>query len=157
AAALRRGVDHPVNFPPFRQMVVPGDRVAIALDASLAGVGPILQVLDEVLRQAGVDANDVTVVTTPEGDADLAGDLPQGMVLEVHNSGDSKQLAYLATTKEGRRIYLNRRLTDADVVIPVGRLGYDPMLGYRGPWSVIFPNLSNWETSVSYRQRIPED
>lgn len=51
-------------------------------------------------------------------------------------------MAYLAATKAGRRIYVNRALTDADVVIPVGRLGYDPIMGYRGPWSVIFPELS---------------
>ena len=46
---------------------------------------------------------------------------------------------YLAATKEGRRIYLNRSVIDADVVIPVGRIGFHPIMGYRGPWSVIFP------------------
>jgi hypothetical protein len=157
AAAVRDALEHPLDFPPFRQMVVPGDRVAIALDASLTGVGPVLQVLDEILRQAGVEGRDVTVVATPEGHAGVAGSLPPSMALETHDPGDAKRLAYLATTKEGRRIYLNRRLTDADVVIPVGRLGYDPTLGYRGPWGVIFPSLSNHETRASYRRRIPED
>src|SRR5262249_28739127 len=55
--------------------------------------------------------------------------------------------------QQGRRIYLNRHLTDADVVLPVGRLGYDPILGYRGPWSALFPELSDRETILDYRSR----
>ena len=44
-------------------------------------------------------------------------------------------------------------LTDADVVVPVGRFGYDPDLGYRGPWSVVFPGLSDRETMRALRNR----
>ena len=43
------------------------------------------------------------------------------------------------------------------MVIPVGRLGYDPFLGHRGPWSVIFPELSERETIDAYRGRLPND
>jgi hypothetical protein len=138
-------------------MVVPGDRVAIALDASLGGVEPVLNVLDDVLRQFGVEAAEVTVVATPGGGDSLSDQLPRAMALEVHDPRAQGRVAYLATTQEGRRIYLNRHLTDADVVIPVGRLGYDPILGYRGPWSVLFPSLSDQETCASYRQRMAED
>ena len=68
--------------------------------------------------------------------------------------GIAAGLAYLAATKEGRRIYLNRLLTDADVVIPVGRLGYDPILGHRGPWSVLFPELSDRATIEAHRGQL---
>src|SRR5690606_33190636 len=61
-------------------------------------------------------------------------------------------LGYLASTKAGRRIYLNRALTEADVVVPVGALGFDPVLGYRGPWSTLFPGLSNAETQQAERR-----
>jgi lactate racemase len=66
-------------------------------------------------------------------------------------------LAYLAATKEGRRIYLNRHLTDADVVLPVGQVGFDPILGYSGPWGVIFPGLSDSETLSTHRGRFRID
>ncbi len=71
----------------------------------------------------------------------------------VHDPDDRAQIAYLASTKEGRRVYLNRLLTDADVVVPVGRLGYDPILGFRGPWSLLFPGLSDRETLRGLRDR----
>ncbi len=157
AELVRSALEHPLEFPPFRQMVVPGDRVAIALDASLGELGPVLHVLDELLRRSGVDAGDVTVVATPGGRVSLGGELPPGVAYEVHDPGDSRRLAYLATTEEGRRIYLNRKLTDADVVVPVGRLGYDPVLGYRGPWSAVFPGLSDEETAAAYRHRLAVD
>ncbi len=156
-AAVRHALEHPLDFPPVRQAVVPGDRVIIALDSSLGVVGPVLSVLVDLLCQSGVEPGDVTVVASPGNGASLPGQLPQGIGLELHDPTDQRRLAYLATTNGGRRIYLNRHVTDADVVIPVGRLGYDPVLGYRGPWSAVFPSLSNQETHASYRQWMADD
>ena len=156
-AAIRDALEHPLDFPPVRQAVVPGDRVAIALDSSLGVVGPVVSALVDLLCQSGVEPGDVTVVASPDSRASLPDQLPRGIALELHHPTDRSRLAYLATTSEGRRIYLNRHVTDADVVIPVGRLGYDPILGYRGPWSAVFPNLSNQETHASYRQGLSDD
>ncbi|MGC8642747.1 MAG: lactate racemase domain-containing protein [Isosphaeraceae bacterium] len=156
-AALRDVLEQPFEFPPVRQMVVPGDRVAIALDRSLCGVQPVLHVLGEILRESGVEAGDVSVVTSEDSRVSLDGELPPGMALVEHDPGDRSRMAYLSTTKDGRRIYLNRSITDADVVIPVGRLGYDPVLGYRGPWSVLFPGLSDQDTKAAYRHRLQSD
>ncbi len=156
-AAVRDALEQPLDFPPVRQAVVPGDRVAIALDSSLGVVGPLLSVLVDLLCQSGVEPGDVTVVASAGNRASQPDQLPRGIALELHDPTDQRRLAYLATTNEGRRIYLNRHVTDADVVIPVGRLGYDPILGYRGPWSAIFPGLSNQETRASYRQTLADD
>ncbi|WP_165224272.1 lactate racemase domain-containing protein [Aquisphaera insulae] len=157
AAAAREALDSPVELPPVGRMVVAGDRVAIAWDSSLAGATPILHGLLERLTAAGVEVDDVVVVTTPGSSRSGPLDLPAGVAQEVHDPLHQDSLAYLAATKDGRRIYLNRRLTDADVVIPVGRVGYDPILGYRGPWSTLFPALSDVETHRSYRNQLVED
>jgi nickel-dependent lactate racemase len=141
-AAIRDALDRPWEFPPLRQMLVPGDRVTIALDSTISRPRPILEVLGQTLRGSGIESEDLTVLSPLARGARLEEALPAGATLVVHDPGERSQLAYLAATKEGRRIYLNRVLSDADVVIPVGRLGYDPIMGYRGPWSVIFPELS---------------
>ncbi len=39
--ALRDALETPWEFPPLRQMIVPGDRVVIAMDSSIAHPGPI--------------------------------------------------------------------------------------------------------------------
>jgi nickel-dependent lactate racemase len=99
----------------------------------------------------------MTVVTTAGSGGLVTEELLPGIALVEHDPSERSGLAYLSTTKEGRRIYLNRHITDADVVIPVGRLGYDPVLGYRGPWSLIFPGLSDQQTKASYRAGISSD
>ena len=138
-------------------MVVPGDRVAIALDRSLNGAGPVLRVLGEILHESGVEAGDVTVVTSAGSHGPLAGSClracPSWSMIRRTGPGS---LTY-RPQKKGRRIYLNRSITDADVVIPVGRLGYDPVLGYRGPWSALFPGLSDQDTLAAYRHRLAID
>ena len=124
-SALVHGLENPRNFPPLRQAVVPGDRVVIAWDPTIGEAGPVLETLAELFKAAGVEDGDLTVLTPPRGRENLVEVLLQGTKVIVHDPDDRSQLAYLATTKQGRRVYLNRLLTDADLVVPVGRLGFD--------------------------------
>jgi hypothetical protein len=113
----------------------------------------VLDALVEVLGRAGVGPETLTVVAPS---APLTGSESEGGfggTIEVHDPDDRARIAYLASTKEGRRVYLNRSLTDADVVVPVGLLRDDPDVGYRGPWSVLFPGLSDRQTMQSLRDR----
>lgn len=61
-AAIREAIAEPCDFPPLREMIVPGDRVAIALDPSIARPQPILEEIGRVLREAGVEPEDLTVL-----------------------------------------------------------------------------------------------
>jgi len=148
--AVRTALEQPRDFPPLRQNVVPGDRVAIAFDEGIAQSRDVLGAIAQTLGEAGVGLGDITVVAPRDG-ALLETALPAGVSLVIHDPDDRGELAYLATTKLGRRVYLNRHLTDADVVVPVARLGYDPLRGYRGPWSLLFPRMSDRETLGAYR------
>jgi hypothetical protein len=151
-AAVANALEEPWDFPPVRQMIVPGDCVTIALDATLPEPEVVLEGLGEVLRGAGVEARDVTVLSTATGIARLGEGFFAGARRVVHDPSERSDLAYLAATKEGKRVYLSRALTDADVVIPVGRLGFDPITGYRGPWSVIFPESSDQAALDAHRR-----
>jgi hypothetical protein len=149
---VREVLERPSHYPPLRQNVVPGDQVVVALDLEVPEAGGVLQAVCETLVQAGVEARSITVLTAEEaGAAVRVCALPEGIAWSVHDPDDRNHLAYLASTAEGRRVYLNRLLTDADVVVPVGRLAYDAVLGYRGPWSVLFPLLSDRATQHSFR------
>jgi hypothetical protein len=148
---VRNALESPRQYPSLRQAVVPGDRVVVALDIEVPEVRAVLSAVCDTLQQAGVEAGSITVLAASGVREGLDRDLPEGVALAVHDPDNRKQLAYLSSTSEGRRIYLNRLLTDADVVVPVGRLGYDAVLGYRGPWGLIFPGLSDQETARSFR------
>lgn len=154
---VRAALEAPRDFPPLRQTVVPGDRVTIALDPAIQEPGFILGAIAEILRESGVDGENLTVLLPSARMFLPEGSMPPGAVLAVHDPTDRSQLAYLAATKEGRRIYLNRHLTDADLVLPVGPVGFDPILGYSGPWAVIFPGLSDLVTISTHQSRFRVD
>ena len=151
AEIIRAALQAPRDFPPLRQIIVPGDRVTIALDPAISEAGPLLGAISETLREAGVEAGSLTVLLSSGSLGELEQSLPQGASLAVHDPDDRGQMAYLATTKHGRRIYLNRHVTEADMVVPVGRLAFDPILGYSGPWSVLFPGLTDRESMKAHR------
>jgi nickel-dependent lactate racemase len=152
---VARALEEPQGFPPLRHAVVPGDRVVVALGADVPEARSVVGQICRVLGESGVAPGDITVLADvpPDKEDDLAGDMPPGVVFRRHDPGARTQIAYLATTTQGRRVYLNRLLTDSDIVVPVGRLAYDSVLGYRGPWGVIFPGLSDSETLQAYRAR----
>jgi lactate racemase len=154
--ALRGVLEQPSDYPALRQIVVPGDRLVIAFDQTIAPAQGVLSALIQTLDEAGVGPSSITVLA-PRDDRGLERALPSGVSLFVNDPNDRGELAYLATTKLGRRIYLNRHLTDADVVVPVARLGYDAVMGYRGPWSLLFPDMSDRETMRAYRSRPPRE
>jgi SAM-dependent methyltransferase len=61
----------------------------------------------------------------------------------VHQPADRKKLAYLATTKDERRVYLNRTAVDADQLVLLTRRGYDPRFGYAGAETALYPDLGD--------------
>jgi hypothetical protein len=147
---VRDAIERPRDYPPLRRAVVPGDTVVLALDPEVPEPSTILGAICEALFFAGVEPEGVRVIAS--GPIDLAeGELPPGVSWAVHDPADRSKIAYLASTPEGRRIYLDRDVTDADCVVPIGRLGYDPVLGYRGPWGVLFPGLSDAQTQRAER------
>src|SRR5437588_504012 len=79
------------------------------------------------------------------GSEALTAELRQVRV-EVHDPSDRKHLSYLATTRRGRRIYLNRTAVDADQLVVLARRSYDPLLGYAGSEGSLFPALSDEAT-----------
>ncbi|WZO97820.1 lactate racemase domain-containing protein [Isosphaeraceae bacterium EP7] len=145
----------PLDFPPLRHAVVPGDIVVIANDGETPCAPAVIAAACQVLFDAGVEAGSITVLCSSAPEVPLQ--LPEGVEFAVHNPDDKEQMSYLATTQEGRRVYLNRRLTDADFVLPVGRLTFDPAFGYRGPWSTLFPGMSDTETRRSFALRSSDD
>ncbi|MHC5542308.1 lactate racemase domain-containing protein, partial [Singulisphaera rosea] len=136
-------LENPRDYPALRQAVVPGDQVVIAFDAETPDAAAVLDATSRILLDSGVEASGITVLVSSGARCDTAPAIPAGATLAIHDPDDRAGLAYLATTKGERRVYLNRLATDADFVLPIGRLAYDRILGYRGPWSTLFPGLSD--------------
>lgn len=150
-AALERphGMDAPV-----RRAVTPDDRVAVVVDEAVPEVGALVGVLLEHLDTAGIPSSAVTLVVPPPGGRqDWIDDLPDAfddVHVEVHHPDDVTRLAYVATTQGGRRVYLNRTVTEADFLAVLTRRRYHPTLGPVGCELALFPALSDAETRQAF-------
>ena len=151
ASTVRQALETPVDLPSLSTCVVPGDRVVIAADPGVPELATIVSVVANVLEAAGVERADTTLLLTEvSGDAP-APILPAGIVVVFHQPDDPAELAYLAATEAGRRVHLSRLATDADFVMSIGTIARETSLGWSGPWSTLFPGLSDRETKLVYK------
>jgi nickel-dependent lactate racemase len=149
-AAVRAALEAPVGFPPLRRAVTPDDHVTIVVDERLPYLVELLVPILEHLGEAQILPEAITVLGPPGFAADnLRDQLPErfrGVRIRVHAPSDRKQLSYLATTKAGRRLYINRAAVDADQVVVLSGRGYEPRLGYSGAEGSLFPVLGDEQT-----------
>jgi len=147
---IARSLAHPVAFPPLVQAVISDDHVVLALDRYTPQAASLVAAVWVVLEDREVDPARVTVLQPvplngtplPDPRSELPEHARQAMAWKTHDP-TSDLCAYLAATSSGERIYLARELIDADIVITLGSIEYDSVLGYRGTNSVFYPGLSN--------------
>jgi nickel-dependent lactate racemase len=139
----------------LEQAVIPDDRVVIVLDRDVPLAPLIVAEVWNRLHDRGIQPESLTVLQPSDLSAAVPSDprcaLPVSVcdkvVWRVHKSLPEEEgsLHYLATTAAGERIYLAAEVLDADVIISVGRIAFDPLLGYRGTNSAFYPGLSTAE------------
>ncbi|MFO0797750.1 MAG: lactate racemase domain-containing protein [Gemmataceae bacterium] len=142
---VRAALEAPFGFEPLRRALTPDDRVAVAFDPALPAAADLLAGVLDHLRTAGIEPAAVTVISPPGAPQGWIDDLPDeyaDVTAETHDPTDEKRRAYLATTRGGRRVYLNRTLVEADAPIVLTGRGYDPLTGYAGAEAAVFPGLS---------------
>lgn len=153
-SSIRGVLATPLDFPPLEQAVIPGDHIVIALDADTPAAETILAAIWDVLALRDVEPSDVLVLqprsSQPGATADprsaLPGDVAERITWQIHDPDEAEGGQYLATSSSGERVYLAGELIAADLVIPVGPVAFDSVLGYRGTHSVLYPGLSNAES-----------
>jgi nickel-dependent lactate racemase len=154
-AAATKAIDAPLDFPPLRQAVVPGDRIVLAIAPGVPEAASIVAAIVPALLTAGAEPEDISVLRSPtdvaNGEPDPRGKLPetirQRVLLHTHESGERTELSYLAADAQGEPIYLNRRICDADLVVPIGRIQPSQVTDgkYKGErWNnTLFPEFSD--------------
>lgn len=147
-AAIRQALESPIDFPALSLAVIPDDQVVIAAETDTPGLTTIIRCICSSLVEQGVQAESITILQShvaSDPRTELPAEIQEAVQWVQHDPTDKNGLAYLASTTGGDRILLAKLLTDADVVLSVGRIGFDPVLGYRGTNSAFYPALSTTE------------
>ncbi|MEI8372531.1 MAG: lactate racemase domain-containing protein [Planctomycetota bacterium] len=167
AAMVAAALEQPLEYPPLAQTTTPGDRVVVALGSGLPQVAQIVAAVVQSLMASGVAPDGITILQN-EADAPSSVD-PQPASVEnplrlipspaaerirllTHDPTNRRNLAYLAASEGGEPILLNRLLTDADVVLPVGCMQREHSAGYFGIHSILYPEYSDQHTQARFRK-----
>jgi hypothetical protein len=160
AAAVRAALDEPLEYPALAQCTTPGDRVVIALGAEVPQVAQVTAAIVQALLSTGIDADGITILRS-QSDVESGAENPCSLIaagaaerirVRTHEAANRRNLAYLAASEEGEPILLNRMLTDADVVLPVGCAQPDRATGYYGIHSILYPEFSDIKTQARFRR-----
>ena len=123
-----QGIASPIApMPPISEMAIGTSSVTVVVQTGLTDVERACRALLMPLLAGGVDPNQITILRTQTearlSPIDPRDGLPlaarRDVQLVTHDAGDLRQLAYLASTADGHRIYVNRHLADADIVLPI--------------------------------------
>jgi nickel-dependent lactate racemase len=141
----------PLDFPALSQAVLADDRIVLALDRDTPHPAELIRGIWNVLSAQGLQPERVLILQpaaltrhTPQDPRRLLPDEVRERIAWVRHdaTGEDGQFAYLAATTAGERVYLAREAVDADLVVTIGPICFDSVLGHRGTSSVLYPGLS---------------
>ena len=149
-AEVRRAMEEPIGSPRLRELVRPGERIAI-VTSDITRPCPtslMLPVVMEELQAAGVAAEDVTVVFalgshrrhTEEEQKYLMGEEWYGRVRCVDS--DTENAVHMGETPAGTPVDVDPTVAAADRRICLGNIEYHYFAGYSGGAKAIMPGVS---------------
>jgi nickel-dependent lactate racemase len=126
AAAVVEALANPQGFPALGLATIPGDRVAVSIDAEVPQMASILRGAIAALLEANVAPAMITVVSTgqiehrDQLEGQLAGMGASAVRFELHDPDDERALAMIGVSGDGEPVRLNRTVAEADFVLPIG-------------------------------------
>ncbi|MCG2778650.1 MAG: nickel-dependent lactate racemase [Desulfobacterales bacterium] len=151
-------LDHPIDTPPLREIVKPGDRVAVTVSDITRGWqknADTLPLLIDVLNETGVPDDHIKVIiavgahrqNTEEEFVELCSKEVCHRVRVVnHDAWDTENMVYLGKTSRGTEVSVNRIVAEADRVVCTGGVIYHFMVGYGGGRKSIMPGVCSFKT-----------
>jgi len=163
-AEVRRALMHPIGMPKLREIVKPGEKIAIVtsdITRPLPSYKVLPALLDE-LYAAGVQKEDITIVfalgshrkQTPAEQAKLVGERAFSEVRCV--DGDDSDCVHIGVTSRGTPVDIVRVVAEADRRICLGNIEFHYFAGYSGGAKAIMPGVSTRAAIQSNHSRMVE-
>ena len=161
---VARALQNPIGAPRIGEIVRPGETIAI-VTSDITRPLPSYQILPlllDELFQAGIQAEDVTVVfglgshrkQTPEEQKKLVGESVYARVKCI--DGDDSDCVHFGTTSRGTPVDIVRPVAEADRRICLGNIEYHYFAGYSGGAKAIMPGVSTRAAIQSNHSRMVE-
>lgn len=161
---VRRALEEPVGSPRLRELVRPGERIAV-ISSDITRPMPTREVMPLILDElyaAGVSREDITLVFavgshrrhTAEERRALAGERAWREIRCVDS--DPEDFVHLGTTTGGTPVDITRVVGEADRRICLGNIEYHYFAGYSGGVKAIMPGVSTRQAIQSNHRHMTE-
>jgi nickel-dependent lactate racemase len=165
ASAVRKALANPIGTPPLREILHPGERVAVLVNdiTRLVHSEVFLPVLIDEMNACGVPDRDIFIVfalglhrqQTPEEQRRIVGEeVARRIALYDHDCRSAEDLVPLGRTSRGNAVSINRRVDEADRIILTGEVIYHQIAGYSGGRKSLVPGVAGAETTTFNHQLI---
>lgn len=164
AAEVERALQNPIGTSRLRDLVTPGQKVAI-VTSDITRPMPSYLVLPPVLRElseGGIPDEDITLVFalgshrahTEEEMKKLAGEEVFRRIKCVDSTGD---FVHMGTTSRGTPVDIFRPVAEADMRICLGNIEFHYFAGYSGGAKAIMPGVSTRDAiQVNHSRMVQE-
>lgn len=149
-AEVSRALDHPIGSPDIKDIVKPGEKIAI-ITSDITRPMPTAKVMPALLNRlyaAGVSPSDITLVFalgshrkhTEAEKEKLAGPMAYSQIKCI--DGNAFDCVHLGTTSRGTSVDIVKAVATADRRICLGNIEYHYFAGYSGGAKAIFPGVA---------------
>lgn len=157
--AIRNALRNPIGSQALSNLVRPGERVAVLVNdiTRLVRTDLFLPVLVDELNAAGIPDRDIFIVfalgmhrrQTPAEQRSIVGEaLARRLALIDHDALDPANLVDIGRTSWGNRVWISRRVREADFVILTGEIIYHLIAGYNGGRKSLVPGVAGAGTTT---------
>jgi lactate racemase len=158
-AAVYEAIEMPIGTEPLRNIVRPGEHVAIVVNdiTRLTRTDLILPPIVNTLNAAGIPDRDIFIVFAlgihrRQADDERKLILGEEMFSRIrsldHIATDDASLVTIGTTSFGNRVEINREVWEADRIILTGEIIYHLIAGYSGGRKSLVPGVAGFRTTT---------
>lgn len=153
----RAALARPLAAAPLAERDLSGKRILLVSDdvSRPTRVATFFPAVRDALLAAGASAERIEILfalgvhrpmTEAEAIAKVGPDAIARHRWHNHNAFDPEQLAHLGRTARGTPVWLNRLLTQFDLIIPLGAVEPHVLLGFSGGYKMLLPGCAGAET-----------
>ena len=156
--AVQEALRNPIGTPPLKEIVRPGETVAIVVsDITRAWVkaNHFLPTLLDELNAAGIPDSDIFIMValgahrphTEEENITVCGAAVCHRIrIYQHNARDKNGLVYCGRSTRGVETWINKKVKEADRIILTGGIVYHLMAGFGAGRKAVMPGISGYDT-----------
>ncbi len=158
---IKRALQFPIDSKPLREIVRPGDRVAVLAD-DITRLTPTKEILPYVLNElnkGGVPDEDIFLVialgthrpmTENEIITKYGAEIRQRIRIINHDCLNEANLIFYGNTRRGTEIWVNRFVIEADVKVGIGNIVPHHPTGWSGGAKILLPGVAGEKTTGQF-------